>query len=100
MAPRRHDLQEILEGICPHVYFQPPANVQMSYPAIVYERGRANTKFADNKPYDITKQYSLTLISRNPDESIFEALAALPMCAHERFFVVDNLNHDVFNIYF
>lgn len=100
MVPRRYDLQEILEGVCPNVYFQPPANVQMIYPAIVYERSRADVKFADNRPYSNTKQYSLTLISRNPDESIFEALAALPMCAHERFFVVDNLNHDVFNIYF
>lgn len=99
MAPRS-DLQEILEGICPNVYFQPPASVQMIYPAIVYERDRADTKFADNRPYTNTKQYSLTSISRNPDESIFEALAALPMCVHERFFVVDNLNHDVFNIYF
>lgn len=99
MGPRS-DLQEILEGICPNVYFQPPANVQMIYPAIVYQRDRADTKFADNKPYTNTKQYSLTSISRNPDENIFEALAALPMCAHERFFVVDNLNHDVFNIYF
>lgn len=72
----------------------------MNYPAIVYERDRANTKFADDRPYSIIKKYSLTLISRNPDESIFEALAALPMCAHERFFVVDNLNHDVFSIYF
>lgn len=99
MAPR-HDLQSILELVCPNVYFQPPANVQMLYPAIVYERGRADTKFADNNPYSTTKSYSMTLISRNPDESIFEVLAALPMCAHERFFVVDNLNHDVFSIYF
>lgn len=97
---RRHDLQTILESICPNVYFQPPANVQMTYPAIVYQRGHADTKHADNRPHIVTKQYSTTLISRNPDETIFEALAALPMCVHERFYVVDNLNHDVFNIYF
>jgi hypothetical protein len=97
---RRHDLQEILEGVCPNVYFQPPANVQMIYPAIVYERDRADIKNADDIPYSVIKRYSLTLISRNPDETIFEALAALQMCRHERFFVVDNLNHDVFNIYF
>jgi hypothetical protein len=100
MARSRNDLQEIFEDICPNVYFQPPANVQMIYPAIVYERGRADSKFADDRPYSVTKQYSVTLISRNPDETIFEALAALPMCGHERFFVVENLNHDVFNIYF
>jgi hypothetical protein len=72
----------------------------MAYPAIVYERSRADSKFADDFAYLITKQYSLKLISQNPDESMFEAVAALPMCAHQRFFVVDNLNHDVFNIYF
>lgn len=99
MAPRS-ELQTKLETICPNVYFQPPATVQMLYPAIVYERERADSKFADDFAYLITKQYSMKLISRDPDESMFEALAALPMCAHQRFFVVDNLNHDVFNIYF
>jgi hypothetical protein len=97
---RRYELNALLEEICPNVYFQPPANVQMIYPAIVYERARADRRYADDKPYTNTPQYSLTLIAKNPDESIFEALAALPMCAHERFYVVDNLNHDVFSIYF
>lgn len=99
MAPRP-DLQTILEGITPNVYFQPPANVQMLYPAIVYERDRADSKFADDLPYSVTKKYSLQLISEEPDDNIFDALAKLPMCAHERFFVAGNLNHDVFNIYF
>jgi hypothetical protein len=40
------------------------------------------------------------MITRNPDESAFDAIVALPMCVHERFYVADNLNHDVFNIYF
>lgn len=97
---RRHELQDILEELCQNVYFQPPANVQMEYPAVKYERNRADSKFADNVPYSKTNQYSITLISQNPDETIFEALAALPMCVHERHYVAENLNHDVFNIYF
>lgn len=97
---RRHSLQTILEAVCPNVYFQPPANVQMIYPAVVYERIRADTKHADDIPYSRTQQYSLKLITRDPDDTIFEALAALPMCVHERYYVVENLNHDVFNIYF
>lgn len=96
----RSELQGILEGLCPNVYAQPPANVQMQYPAIVYKRDRADTKFADDKPYSVTRQYALTLISATVDTSIFEALAALPMCKHERNFVVNNLHHDVFTIYF
>jgi hypothetical protein len=72
----------------------------MEYPAIVYQRDRGETQFADNSPYKHTRKYTLTLISQNPDEPIHDLLVRLPMCTHERFFVADNLNHDVFDIYF
>lgn len=72
----------------------------MEYPAIRYEKARGNTQFADNGPYTHTRQYDLTLISRNPDEPIYNLLVGLPLCTHERFYVADNLNHDVFTIYF
>lgn len=97
---RRFELQSRLEAICSHVYHQGPNNTQMVYPAVVYERDRADAKYADDIPYRVTKKYSMTLISRDPDDAIFGALAALPMCAHERHFAVDGLNHDVFSIYF
>lgn len=97
---QRLDLQSILEAICPNVYFQGPGNSQMQYPAIVYERDQSDTKFADDKPFSITHHYSMTLISRNPDDAIFGSLSKLPMCAHERYFAADSLNHDVFSIYF
>jgi hypothetical protein len=100
MGRPRLELSAMLREICPNVYFQPPASVEMVYPAIVYELDRADTQFADDRPYKVTKQYSLQLISQNPDEILFDALAALPMCAHERHFVADNLNHEVFNIFF
>lgn len=93
-------LQEVLETICDHVYFQPPANVEMEYPAIVYNREPIDTRFADNAPYILTDHYELTLITRNPDDARVKALASLPQCRHDRFFVSDNLNHDVFTIYF
>lgn len=97
---RRFELQTLLETICPNVYHQGPGNSQMVYPAIVYERDRADTKFADDRPYSVTQQYSMTLITRDPDDAIRGVLAALPMCAHERHFAADSLNHDVFSIYF
>ena len=102
MAPREH-LQVVLEALAgdsPHVYFQPPSNVQMEYPAIVYERNPAETQFANNKPFRISKQYQVTLISEDPDQALWNMLAQLPMCTHQRFFVADNLNHDVFSLYF
>jgi len=97
---QRELLQQVLELICVNVYFQPPTNVQMVYPAIVYNRGRIDTAFADNRPYKHVKQYDVTLISRNPDEAILEQIKQIPMCRHERFYVSDNLNHDIFSLYF
>ena len=95
-------LQALLETILGtrNVYFQPPPNLQMEYPCIVYHRDSAVTEFAGNVPYKYTQRYQVTFISRNPDDVVFKKVAALPMCTFNRWYAVDNLNHDVFNLYF
>jgi len=98
----RQQFQAVLEALQPgfKVYFQPGATITMEYPCIVYQRDPGSTKFANGKPYRFEQQYQVTLISRQPDMPIFDKLAALPKSTHARFFVADNLNHDVFSIYF
>lgn len=98
----RLELQEILETILgsDHVYFQPPENVKMSYPAIVYERDYLVNEFAGNNPYRQTKRYQVTIIDRDPDSEIADKVAALPMCSFTRYFAADNLNHDIYSLYF
>lgn len=98
----RLELQILLEEILgsENVYFQPPANVQMEYPCIVYKRDPGETLFAGNIPYRYTKRYQVTVIDRNPDSVIPDKIAALPMCTHSASFPADNLNHNVFNLYF
>jgi hypothetical protein len=99
----RLELQALLEetaGAGVEVYFQPPANVQMVYPCIVYQRDNAQERFAGNLLYQYTKRYQVTFITRNPDSDIPDKIVALPMCSFNRFFVADNLHHDVFDIYF
>ena len=83
-----------------NVYFQPPANLLMRYPCIVYERDRLDTKFADNNPFSHTKRYQVTVIDKNPDSETPDKIAKLQMCLFDRHFVSDNLNHDVFILYF
>lgn len=105
MAPelsRREQLQALLEELQgdEHVYFQPPANLKMVYPCIVYQRDDMDTKFANNNPYDWCQRYQVTVIDRSPDNQIAVKIAALPMCSYSRFFVAENLNHDVFSLYF
>lgn len=95
-----HSILSNILGSNPHIYFQPPTNIQMKYPCIVYKRDVAVTRFADNEPYRYSKRYQVTIIDMDPDSEIPDKVAALPMCVHSRFFTADNLNHDVFNIYF
>lgn len=97
----RLDLHSKLLGIVDNVYFQPPANVQMEYPCIVYQRDNASTRFAGNVPYRFTKRYQVTLISEDPDnDEILDKVASFPMCTYNRYFVAANLHHDVFNLFF
>ena len=97
---RRLILQDLLETLCPNVYFQPPEAQKMVYPCLVYKPDLGSTKFANNVPYTFEQKYQLKLIDRGPNPTIFAKVAALPKTLHDRFFVADNLNHYVFSIYF
>lgn len=101
MAPRLN-LHNILVGILgsPNVYFQPPPSVFMKYPAIVYRRDDMNTTHANNKPYINMKRYQVIVIHEDVDSDIPGKIAELPLCSFDRFYTADNLNHDVFNIFF
>lgn len=98
----RLQIQVVLEDLLgsSNVYFQPPQNVQMSYPCIVYRRDYAYAEHAGNKLYYCHKRYQVTVIDRDPDSLIPDKVSALPMSAFNRFFVAENLNHDIFNVYF
>lgn len=98
----RLQLQSLLETLLGsrNVYFQPPASVQMQYPAFVYNRDYALTTFANDKPYGNTKRYMVTLIDKDPDSEVFDKISQLPLCTFVRHFSADYLNHDIFNLYF
>lgn len=98
----RLELQTLLETTLGsrNVYYQPPASVQMSYPAIVYSRNDIENIFADNSVYAQNNAYLVTVIDRNPDSEIVKKVSQLPRCSFDRHYVVDNLNHDVFTLYF
>lgn len=96
----RLELHQLLEGFTEHVYFQPPTNIQLRYPCIVYKRDFADTKFADDKPYSHMIRYMVTVIDEDPDSDIPSKVASMPMCLFSRFYTADKLNHDVYNLYF
>jgi hypothetical protein len=96
----RLQLHDLLQSITDNVYFQPPENVMLEYPCIIYKRDFAETEFADNQPYNHTLRYMVVVIDRNPDSDIPGKVASLPKCVFNRFYTADNLNHDVYNVFF
>ena len=98
----REELQSILEDILgsSEVYFQPPENLKINYPAIVYSLNRIATASADNKPYVMFDSYQVTMIDKNPVNETVKKLAKLPLCRFDRTYRVDNLNHYVFTIFY
>jgi hypothetical protein len=97
---RRLQLHDILLSFVPNVYFQPPPNIALKYPCIIYHRDFAVTEFADNEPYHNEIRYLITVIDRDPDSDIPAKVAAMPKSLFNRFFTSDDLNHDVYRVFF
>lgn len=99
---KRKQLHETLVGILGsrNVYFQPPATVKMKYPCIVYKRNKINTIHANDVPYGSRQNYMVIVIDSEPDSLIPEKVGVLPLCRFERHYTADNLNHDIYNIFY
>ena len=102
MAIRRLLLHEVLCDILgtKNAYFQPPESIKMNYPAIVYGLDDIMSQYANDGVYLSRRRYSVTVIDKNPDSSIIGKIAALPNCRFNRHYEKDNLNHNVFTLYF
>lgn len=99
---RRLDLQNVLENILGsrNVYFQPPESVRMEYPAIVYSRDDIEDIHANNDNYKRMFVFTVTVIDADPDSEIVEKVANMKYCSFNRHFTKDDLNHDIFRLYF
>lgn len=94
-----HDELEKLLGT-KNVYFQPPISLEMKYPCIVYERSKVKSNRANNRIYASRKAYMVTVIAKDPDSDLIDKVVeCFPYVDYNRHFTSDNLNHDVFTIY-
>lgn len=100
MAKTRLDLHTYLKTLTDNVYYQQPSSTLMKYPAIVYKLNRSQKLHADNDPYLKFNQYVVTVIDRDPDSELRDAVENMKMCSFDRSFTSDNLNHFVFTLYY
>lgn len=102
MEIRRLQLHELLCEILGtrNVYFQPPESVRMEYPAIVYSRNDVDNTFAGNNVYTQKCVYEIIVIDEDPDSGIVGKISKLPYCRFNRHYTSENLNHDIFLLYY
>ena len=100
MAKPRSDLSKILHEFCDNVYFQPPADKKMSYPCIVYKLENLNVRRANNGVYTLMDQYSITYITRDPDDENIRKIALLPYCAMTNNQSINNLHHSNYRLFY
>lgn len=101
MSQRRVEMQRMLESMLGsrNVYFQPPTGMKLEYPCIVYNLDTANDVHANDRIYRRLYRYSLTYITKNPEDPMRDTIDDLQYCSFNRFFASDNLNHYVYTIY-
>ena len=95
---QRLKIQKILEGILEskEVYFQPPENVRMKYPCFVYSLSGSESIYADDLRYYNSNRYTVTYITRNPDDGMYEKIMSLTNWRFDRPYTSDGLHHFTF----
>ena len=102
MKRTRLTLQTKLEDLLgsKHVYYQPPENLKMEYPAIRYSKSDEEDIYANNIKYLSMSVYYLVVIDKKPDNPVIKKLLELPYSEFDRHYVADGLNHDIIRIFY
>lgn len=84
-----------------NTYFEPPDNVRMKYPCVVYSRSGIYDLRADDLRYHNRQRFSAMTINTNPDTNWPQLiLDHFPYSRFDRSYNADNLAHNVITIYY
>ena len=99
MQPRSV-LSAKLKKFCDNVYFQPPSNIHLKYPCIIYQLAGIDSMAANDSKYSTTGRYTITVIANDPDSRI--AIDILLDLKHSKLinsFTFENLHHTMLEIF-
>ncbi len=97
----RLELHDKLLAICPNVYFQPPSDITMKYPCIVYNMTNRMRLYGSDVIHYSKQEYRIMVIDRNPDSDIANQVEEkLQYCGIDQYYTVDNLNHTVLSLFY
>lgn len=83
-----------------NAYFQPPESLKIQYPAIIYTRSDISNEHANNNVYKQSHHYRITVVDPYPDSEITKKVSLLPTARFEKNYAKDNLNYDVFTLFY
>lgn len=83
---------------CSKVYYTPPTGMEMEYPCIAYELAGSQRRFADNIPYFVKLQWTVTVIDEDPDSQLANIFMNKANCSFVTKYSVSDLNHFVFKM--
>lgn len=97
----RLSLHEELLQFVENVYYQPPDNIRMSYPCIVYHKTGWSNRSGNNDHYIKNQQWTITLIDTDPDSLTAEDIEKhFEYCSIQQYFKKDNLSHTTLRLYY
>jgi hypothetical protein len=97
----RLDLHRELMDFILDVYFQPPSNIKLTHPCIVYHKVNKIREYANDGLYLGKQGYQVTLMETDPDSPIADAMEQyFQYCSITQHFAMDNLNQTVLTLYY
>lgn len=95
------DLLHLLQKAVDHnrVYFQPPENLKIGYPAVIFHLSKIKLDHADDVPYKGAREYSVTLITKEPEPEVLDEILKIPYTTLDTTYTADGMNHFVFTTY-
>lgn len=95
------DLLHLLQQAVQHnrVYFQPPENLKIVYPAVIFHLSKIEVDRASDVPYKGAREYSVTLITKDPEPYVIDEILKIPYSSLDTTYISDGMNHFVFTIY-
>ena len=95
------DLLHILRQAVQHdrVYFQPPENLKIGYPAVIFHLSKIEIDRASDVPYKGAREYSVTLITKDPEPDVIDEILKIPYSSLDTTYISDGMNHFVFTVY-
>lgn len=96
----RIGLHNKLLELADNVYFQPPANTSLEYPAIVYNIIGTDTLHSDDAIHKSFTKFGVTYMADEPDdlEDIITKLQSIRYSSFMQSTIIDGLYHIYFEI--